>query len=164
MNEPRDSIGPGSYIFGSQGGYVGVVDGIGEGILRVRGPSPDSRVYHIPAAAVVGRLAGREFVLDCPIEELQSRGWLLPSYEAPGPIMPGGHVYGSRGGYVGVVEAASGDLLRVRGPGPESLVYYVPTEAVAGQLGDGREIVLNYPTEELRSKGWLHPPRGFDRS
>ncbi len=73
-------------------------------------------------------------------------------------IRRGSWVYGSRGAFIGTVEGAGITLLRVRGRGPFSPVYYVPLTAVAGVLGDGREVVLDCRIDELDRRGWLAPP------
>jgi hypothetical protein len=73
-------------------------------------------------------------------------------------IRPGSYVYGRYGGYIGFVEAASDSLLRVRGMGPQTPVYYVPTTAVIGEMAEGRDIFLGCTIAELPTKGWLHPP------
>lgn len=75
-------------------------------------------------------------------------------------IHPGAHVYGRRGGYVGVVEAAAGSLMRVRAIEPLSRVYYVPTSAVVGSMPGGRELFLECTCDELTQQGWLHAPHG----
>lgn len=75
-------------------------------------------------------------------------------------IKPGTYVYAIHGRYVGRVEAANGYLLRVRGDGARTPVYYVPMAAVAGELPGGREIFLNCSIDELPTMGWMHPPHG----
>ena len=77
-------------------------------------------------------------------------------------VRPGSWVYGQHGRYIGRVEAVSPTLLRVRGKTPYERVFYVPTSAIAGTLGDGRELVLNCPSEELAARGWLKPPHPKD--
>lgn len=67
-------------------------------------------------------------------------------------------VYGSRGAFVGTVEGAGSRVLRVRGRGPFSPVYYVPRSAVAGVLGDGQEVVLDCRIDDVDHRGWLVPP------
>ncbi len=77
-------------------------------------------------------------------------------------IRPGAHVYGRHGGYVGVVEAATDSLMRVRAREPLSRVYYVPTSAVIGWLPGGHELFLSCTCDELTEMGWLHAPHGTD--
>lgn len=74
-------------------------------------------------------------------------------------IKTGAHVYGRRGGHVGVVEAADAEELRVRGDGPMSRVFYVPVEAVVGMMPGGREIFLDCLREDLDALAWQHPRR-----
>jgi hypothetical protein len=76
-------------------------------------------------------------------------------------IHPGAQVYARHGRYVGVVEAASEGLIRVRTLEPIGRVFYVPQSAVIGCLPGGREIFLACTCEELASKGWLYPPHGL---
>ncbi len=74
-------------------------------------------------------------------------------------IQRGAQVYGRQGRYLGVVEAAGTDLLRVRADEPFRRVYYIPTSAVIGWLPGGREIFLGCTCEELVVKGWMHAPQ-----
>jgi len=164
MSRVTRAIKPGSYVYGNVGVYVGQIEAATEGAIRVRGPLPDEALYVIPVEAIAGEMGGgHEVFLDCSLEDLREKGWLIRVQQAPiWAILPGGHVYDAGGGYVGEVEAANNDIVRIRGPQPEELVYYVPIEAISGEIAGGRELFLNCAAEELRAKNWLHPPHGYE--
>jgi hypothetical protein len=155
------SIKPGSNVFGSQRGYVGTVQAAGERLIRVVGCSPDKPTYFIPIDAVAHQIAPGEFVLECTIQELGSKCWQGSSVQPHRPVSACDFVYARHGAYVGVVESATGDVMRVQGPGPDAAVYYIPIDAIAGELGGGREVFLDCSSDELSSKGWLTPRRGL---
>jgi hypothetical protein len=164
MATQHQAIRPGSSVFGSQGGFVGIVQAAGESVIHVLGPTPDRTAYVIPVRNVARALRPGQFVLDCTIAELQSRGWeRTPAGVTRQSLHLGSFVYAKHGGYVGVVEATAADVARVRGPGPDTPVYYVPMDAFVGQMAGGRELFLGCSVEELRSKGWLAPPHGQSR-
>lgn len=76
-------------------------------------------------------------------------------------IKPGSQVYDRDGEYVGRVEAADPTLFRVRAAAPLSPVYYVPCDAVLGELPGDHEIFLRCAVDDLDRMGWLHPPHGY---
>lgn len=76
-------------------------------------------------------------------------------------VKPGCHVYARGGIYVGHVEAANSELLRIHGIGPLYEVFYVPVQLIAGALHGGREIFIDCAHEDLDTKGWLKPPHGI---
>ncbi len=69
----------------------------------------------------------------------------------------GSWVYGSDGGFIGTVEAASPSLLRVRTHSQLAHVYYVPRTAVMGQLGDGREVFIDRDFDTMPAE-WQASP------
>ncbi len=72
-------------------------------------------------------------------------------------VKPGYYVYGRRGAYIGRVEAANDECLRVREEAPGGRVFYVPRSALIGMLPGG-ELFLDRTRPELDTTGWQHPP------
>ncbi len=78
-------------------------------------------------------------------------------------VAPGSYVYGRQGGYLGRVEAANEECIRIREAAPRSRVFYAPRSAIIGTLPGG-ELFLRCTLPELESIGWQHPPHGLEPS
>ncbi len=80
---PSQSIGLGTYVYGSNGEFVGKVEFVDADHIRVRGPLPMTSVYYIPISAVAGAMgAGREVFLNCSKDQLSAKAWLLSPHRA----------------------------------------------------------------------------------
>ncbi len=77
-------------------------------------------------------------------------------------IRPGMFVYGRRGAFIGRIDAADSEWVRVREGMPEGRVFYVPRSAVVAMLPGG-EVFIDHSRAELETSGWLRPPRDAAR-
>ena len=82
-----------------------------------------------------------------------SRQEIGPRHE----IVPGTIVYGRLGWYLGRVEAAGAQTIRIRGRGPLSPVFYVPRRLVLGVLPGG-ELFIDATRAGIEDMGWQRPP------
>jgi hypothetical protein len=72
-------------------------------------------------------------------------------------VHPGMFVYGRRGAYIGKIEAANDECVRVREEVPDGRVFYIPRSALVAMLPGG-EVFIDHSRAELETSGWLRPP------
>ncbi len=116
----------------------------------------------VPGRAVTGRVA-HDARMSADVRRVLdaimggSPDGMLDDHAAAPNVHRGSWVYGSDGGFIGTVEAATPSLLRVHTRSQFSSIYYVPVDAILGQLGGGREVFLGHTLDTL-PEAWLASP------
>lgn len=76
-----DDIRPGAQVYDCDGDYVGTVEAVGDGLVRIRAGTIASPIYYVPQGAVIGSLPGdHEVFLSVEVNALDGMGWLHPPH------------------------------------------------------------------------------------